>query len=49
LVPWANRELGIAGLIAGAGLGAASLKKLALWSVVILLVSLVVGILLQNI
>lgn len=42
-------ELGIAGLIAGAGLGAASLKKLALWSVVILLVSLVVGILLQNI
>jgi hypothetical protein len=42
-------ELGIAGLIAGAGLGAASLKKLALWSVVILFVSLVVGILLQNI
>lgn len=42
-------ELGIAGLVAGAGLGAESLKKLALWAVVVFFVSLVVGILLQNI
>jgi hypothetical protein len=42
-------ELGIAGLVAGAGLGAESLKKLALGAVVILFVSVVVGILLQNI
>lgn len=42
-------ELGIAGLVIGAGLGAESLKKLALWAVVIFFVSLVAGILLQNI
>lgn len=42
-------ELGIAGLVVGAGLGAESLKKLALWAVAIFFISLVVGILLQNI
>jgi hypothetical protein len=42
-------ELGIAGLVAGIGFGAESLKKLALWAAAIFIASLVAGVVLQNI
>jgi len=41
-------ELGIAGLVAGAGFGASGLKKLVLWVILFFLVCFVTGIILQN-
>jgi hypothetical protein len=41
-------ELGLAGLVAGAGLGTASLRRLAAWVVSFFLAAFITGVLIQN-